>query len=362
MTRPDSPDALRDPEVLVTNFNTRFTGVSSTALAVLREHLPRYRCALVGVPLPGLPAPLSRAEALRLSRRPPADRPFRIWHTRRNTEMTLALFARDVLRLPIRIVFTSAAKHVHSAWPRFLISRMDRIIATSDDAAACVGRHEAVIPHGVDTDKFRPAGDRAAAWRATGYPGAYGIANVGRVRPDKGSDIFVEAMIRALPHLPGATALVIGLAKPGDAAFVEGLKARIAAAGLSERILFTGALDHDRLAQVLPGCRLLCAVPRYEPYGVTPIEGMAAGLPIVASATGHFAAMAGDEGAPDQCGRIVPLEDAAATAEAVLWALGDEARFATLSASARDRAERLFSIRGEAAGVAAVYEELWRKG
>lgn len=363
------PDELPDetPEIFVPNLNKRFTGVSSTARAVMQRHLAgpqgaRHNVALVGVGLPGLPDPISKAQALRLSRKAPKGKRFSIWHTRRNTEMALAIFARDVLRLPVRIVFTSAAKHVHSLLPRLLISRMDRIIATSDDAARCVGRHDAVIPHGVDIDRFHPAADRAADWAATGYPGRYGIATVGRVRPSKGSDLFVEAMIRALPQLPGATALVIGLAKPSEAAFLAKLKARVAEAGLTERILFTGMIPDDALLTVLRGCRLLCSTARYEPFGVTPLEGMASGLPIVATATGHFAEAVGTATDDDQCGVIVPLEDVPAIAEAVVWALSDQDRYDRLARNARARVERLFSIQREADKISAVYEELWQNG
>lgn len=356
MTQPQAP------ELYVTNFNKRFTGVSSTMRAVLQQHVGRYRAVLVGVGLPGLPEPITRRAALRLARTRPEGRPFAIWHVRRNTEMQLALFARDVLRLPVRTVFTSAAKHVHSAWPRFLISRMDRIIATSEEAARCVGRHHAVIPHGVDTAGFCLPADRAAAWARTGFPGEYGIVTVGRIRPSKGSDVFVEAMIRALPALPGATALLIGLAKPEDQAFVDRLKARIAAAGLSDRILFPGTIYDQALVTVLQGSRLLCATPRYEPFGVTPLEGMACGLPVVATATGHFAEIVGDPGNPEEAGRVVAVEDVAAIAEATLWALSDPVRWEGLSARARARVERLFSVEREAAGVAEIYEELWRNG
>lgn len=350
------------PEVFVPNLNTRFTGVSSTARAVMQQHLGKHRVALVGVALPGLPAPITKMQALRLSRHRPEGRPFSIWHTRRNTEMALAIFARDVLRLPVKIVFTSAAKHVHSLLPRLLISRMDRIIATSDEAAACVGRHDAVVPHGVDTDRFHPAQDRRADWAATGFPGEYGIATVGRVRPSKGSDIFVEAMIKALPRLPGATALVIGLAKPSEADFLSKLKARVAEAGMTDRILFTGMIPDDDLLRVLRGCRLLCATPRYEPFGVTPLEGMASGLPVVATATGHFAEAVGTPGSNDQAGVIVPVGDVPAIAEAVVWTLSDADRFTALSQNARDRVQRLFSIQREAQAVTEVYEELWRNG
>lgn len=350
------------PELYVTNLNKRFTGVSSTARAVMQQHLGRYATVLVGVGLPGLPAPVTKRAALAMARKEPEGRPFSIWHVRRNTEMQLAILARDVLRLPVRIVFTSAAKRRHSLWPRFLMSRMDRTIATSDAAASFLHVCHAVVPHGIDTVRFCPAKDRAAAWAATGFAGDYGIVSVGRLRPEKGTDTFVDAMIAALPRLPGATAVLVGLAKPSDRRFVDTLKARIADAGLTGRFVFTGALDSDDLIGILQGCRLLCAVPRYEGFGVTVMEGMACGLPAVATPTGHFAEAIGAEDAPDCAGRIVPVGSAAAAADAVVWALSDPARWVTLSANARARVQRLFSIQREADAVAEIYEDLWRNG
>src|SRR5690606_7304022 len=199
--------------------------------------MPRYDLALAGQPLPGCPPPVSPAAARRLSHRAPEARPFVIWHVRRNTEMRAALWARDVLRLPIKIVFTSAAQRRHSALPRWLISRMDAVIATTERAAEFVPHVRAVVPHGVDCGLYRPAKDRAAAWAATGYPGQRGIATIGRIRPEKGTDRFVEAMLHLLPDQPGTTALVLGRAGRSDAGFLQGLKDQIAAANLAERIL-----------------------------------------------------------------------------------------------------------------------------
>ena len=349
------------PQVYVTNFNPRFTGVSATAAAVLAEQARHLDVALVGHALPGCPAPIGRTEALRLSRVAPPGRPFAIWHVRRNPEMQLAIFARDGLRLPIRIVFTSAAQRRHSAWPRWLISRMDAVIATTDLAAGFVPGVQAVVPHGVDTARFHPAADRAAAWAATGLPGEYGIAAVGRIRPEKGTDLFVRAMIRALPHLPGATALAIGMAKSGDEAFLAGLKAEVAAAGLTGRILFPGEIAPDRMPAILQGCRLLVALPRYEGYGVTPLEAMGCGVPVIASATGHFAEFVGRPGGNDQAGIIVPLEAADSAADAVVALLSDPDRHAAFAAAARDRAHGLFGVAREAAGIAAVYDRLWSR-
>ena len=349
------------PQVYVTNFNPRFTGVSATAAAVLAEQARHLDVALVGHALPGCPAPISRTAALRLSRVPPAGLPFAIWHVRRNPEMQLAILARDGLRLPIRIVFTSAAQRRHSAWPRWLISRMDAVIATTDLAAGFVPGVQAVVPHGVDTARFHPAADRAAAWAATGFPGEYGIAAVGRIRPEKGTDLLVRAVIRALPHLPGATALAIGMAKGGDEAFLEQLKAEVAAAGLTGRILFPGEIAPDRMPGILQGCRLLVALPRYEGYGVTPLEAMGCGVPVIASATGHFAEFVGRPGGNDQAGIIVPLEGADSAAEAAIALLSDRNRHAAFAMAARDRAHGLFGVAREAAGIAAVYERLWSR-
>ncbi len=349
------------PELYVTNLNPRFTGVSATAAAVLAEQTRRLNAVLVGHPLPGCPAPLTRRQALDLARVPPRGRPFSIWHVRRNPEMQLALFARDVLRLPIRIVFTSAAQRRHSLWPRWLIGRMDAVIATTEAAARFVPGVQAVVPHGVDTTRFHPAPDRAAAWAATGFPGDYGILTVGRIRPEKGTDLFVHAMIRALPRLPGAVAVVAGMAKGADEAFLARLKAEVAQAGLSDRILFPGEVPADRMPALMQGCRLLMALPRYEGYGVTPIEAMACGVPIIASQTGHFAEFAGRPGGNDQAGIVVALEDAATAAEEAVALLSDPARHAAWSLAARDRAVRLFGVEREAEAIGSVYDEIWAR-
>lgn len=347
------------PDLFVTNFNPRFTGVSATAAAVLARQSQGLETVLVGKPLPDCLPPVSVRQALALSRKPPTGLPFSIWHVRRNPEMQAALFARDILRLPVRIVFTSAAQRRHSAWPRWLISRMDAVIATTPAAAAFVPHVRATVPHGIDTDRFTPAPDPGAAWRATGFGGDYGIVSVGRIRPEKGTDLFVRAMIRALPQLPGATAVVIGMAKPSDAAFLAGLKAEVAASGLAGRILFAGEIDPIRMPAVLQGAALLMALPRYEGYGVTPLEAMASGTPVIASTAGHFAEFVGT-GTDRPAGHIVAQEDWASAADAAVALVSDPARHAATSAAARDRATRLFGIESEVAGIRAVYDALWQ--
>ena len=209
---------------------------------------------------------------------PPADKPFNIWHVRRNSEMQFAIFLRDILKLPIKIVFTSAAQRRHSAWPRWLISRMDAIIATSEEAASFVPNVISIIPHGVDLDRFSPSKDQRVSWSKTGMPGEYGIINVGRVRPEKGTDLFVEAMIDALPQLPKATAIIAGATQPKDRSFRNELDARIKQAGLTERIKFLGEIPSQDLPALLKGAKRLLRYLAMKVLGLPTLEGMACGF------------------------------------------------------------------------------------
>lgn len=251
-------------ELFVTNFNRNFTGVSATAANVIRQQVKDHDLELVGHPLPGCPTPISPAQARRLSRSAPPGKAFAIWHVRRNPEMRVGIWARDVQRLPIRIVFTSAAQRRHSAYPRWLISRMDGVIATTDRAAEFVPHVRAVVPHGVDTDRFSPAHNRASAWAALGYGGDMGLASIGRIRPEKGTDLFVEAMLRLLPEMPGAVALVVGRAARQHRGFLQGLQDKVAAAGLSQRIRFTGEVAADDLPTLMRALSLVVQLPRYS--------------------------------------------------------------------------------------------------
>ena len=348
------------PAVFVTNFNPRFTGVSATTAAVCKIQKSQLEVALVGRPLSGCPPPINKRKAISLSKMPPADKPFNIWHVRRNSEMQFAIFLRDILKLPIKIVFTSAAQRRHSTWPRWLISRMDAVIATSEEAASFVPNVVSVIPHGVDLSRFSPSKDQKESWSKTGMPGEYGIINVGRVRPEKGTDLFVEAMIAALPQLPKATAIIAGATKPKDLSFRKKLETRIKQSGLTERIRFLGEIPSQDLPALLKGCRALVALPRYEGFGLTPLEGMACGLPVIASNTGYFKEFLNAQDEEKACGKIVPLGDYKAASKEIISLLSDGERFDKFSQRALLRANENYSASEEASAINSVYEKLWK--
>jgi len=265
-----------DPEIIVCNIKRRFTGVSGTVNALIPVQARQVSVGYLGTSIPGIAiaqakspqrfARLSFIDALWLSCRYLPDGRKRIWHLRRDHEMLLAILLRDLFRLPINLVFTSAAKHRHSWFPRWLISRMDGVISTTPEAAAFVPNTLRVVPHGISLERFEPPADKAQAWSSSALPGRYGIGVFGRVRPDKGSDVFVDAMIEALPGLPSATAIIAGLAQPKHLDFEASLRQKIAAAGLSERIIFLGEVPAGQVAEWYRRCLVCVACPRYEPF------------------------------------------------------------------------------------------------
>jgi mannosyltransferase len=354
-----------NPEVIVTNIKKRFTGVSGTVNALLPVQARALPMAYLGSDMPGALlaasqsgerfARLSFWQALRWSATRLPDGRKRIWHVRRDPEMMLAIFLRDVLRLPIALVFTSAAKHRHSWFPRWLISKMDGVISTTPEAASYVPNTTRVVPHGISLERFSPPADKLAVWQRTGLAGRYGIGVFGRVRPDKGSDIYVEAMLELLPAFPDHTAVIAGLCQPQHEAFKQALVDKVAARGLSDRIIFLGEIAPDSVGQWYQNVLITVACPRYEPFGLTPLEGMACGCAVVASDTGAFKTIV-DEGVT---GHVVPTDDVAALVAALRQVMQDPSHAAAMGRLGRQRVEQMFSVEREAAGVAAVYAQVW---
>jgi mannosyltransferase len=184
------------------------------------------------------------------------------------------------------------------------------------------------------------------------------LATVGRVRPEKGTDLFVDAMIRVLPNHPDAVALVVGRAAREHQTFEMELKRRVEAAGLDDRILFIGEVAPEALPRVMQGISLLVAMPRYEGYGMTPLEAMASGAPFVASDAGYYRAFS----AQGRAGSVVGLYDVEAAAEQVDALLSDDARLAQMSSAALDIVRTHHSVEHEAAVIRQVYEDLWATG
>src|SRR5436305_2230701 len=229
-------------QVIVPNLHRRYSGVTATNRMVAPRLAKLYCAAWFGSDAPEGIARLSVPGFLKLWRR---KAPL-IWHARRNNEMIAGVVLR-ALGWPLKLVFTSAAQRHHSWITRWLIRRMDAIIATSEISASFLKVKATVIPHGVDTEIYAPPADRTAAFAEAALPGAYAIGCFGRVRAQKGTDVFVEAMCRLLPRYPDFSAIMVGAITLDQTAFANDLKRKVEAAGLSSRVIMTGELPAEEL-------------------------------------------------------------------------------------------------------------------
>ncbi|WP_315738943.1 glycosyltransferase family 4 protein [Bradyrhizobium sp. SZCCHNR1093] len=338
-----------DLDVIVPNLHRRYSGVTATNRMVAPKLAQRVRAAWLGSYAPDGIARIGASGLFKLRGR---RRPL-IWHARRNNEMIVGVIMR-ALGWPFKLVFTSAAQRHHSWITRWLIRRMDAIIATSDISASYLKRDATVVTHGVDTEIYTPPADRAAAFAESGLPGKYAIGCFGRVRAQKGSDVFVAAMCRLLPRFPDFSAVLVGAVTPEQMPFASELKKQIAAAGLEQRIVITGELDIADVQRWYQRLTIYAFTSRNEGFGLTLIEAMAVGAALVAARAGA-AEIVVEHGVT---GVLVPPGDVDALVTALEPLMQDPDAAQAMGARARQRVVEKFSLEAEADKIAAVYRRL----
>ena len=201
-----------------------------------------------------------------------------------------------------------------------------------------------MIPHGVDTDRYAPPADRAAAFAEAGLPGRYAIGCFGRVRAQKGTDVFVDAMCRLLPRYPDFTAVIVGAIAVEQRSFANDLKKRIEAAGLQSRIVITGELPIEEVQRWYQRLTIYAFTSRNEGFGLTLIEAMSVGAALVASRAGA-AELVVEDGVT---GVLTPPGDADALVAALEPLMRDPAAAAAMGARGRERVVEKFSLDAEA--------------
>jgi len=341
---------IKSIRVIAPNFKRRLSGVTATIVRLVPVQALDIAIAATGPVLPTDVPQIPLRALITMARNP-----LRVWHARRNVEMIGGLALKYMLGKRLKLMFTSASQRQQSGLTRWLIRRMDQVVATSDKTAGYLERPSHVIMHGIDTDTFSPAEDRLALRKQMGLP-ATGllIGCYGRIRAQKGTDAYVEAMIEVLGQHADATALVMGRATPEHEAFAQSLKAKITTASLGDRLIFKPEVATEAMADWYAALDLYVAPQRWEGFGLTPIEAMATGCPVVATRVGAFDKLV-IEG---KTGLLVPADDIPALATATIDALSDLKRLSEWRKNARAHVCKDFSIEREAAALNALYRQL----
>ncbi len=277
---------MQDIDVIAPNFKRRLSGVTSTIVRLVPEQSKEINICAVGPMLPRQVPRMRIFELFLLSRNK-----VRIWHARRNLEMLFGLILKVLFRRRLILMFTSASQRHHTKYTRWLISKMTTVIATSQKTAGYLERPSHVIMHGIKASSFMPLLNKDNLRAALGVPNGFLIGCYGRIRPSKGTDLFITAMINVLPQYPQAKALIMGRATKAHQAFLQEQKKRVVASGLEDRILFLPEVPVDKMADWYRILNLFVASQRWEGFGLTPLEAMSCGLPVVATKVGAFEEM-----------------------------------------------------------------------
>ncbi|MFI7611864.1 glycosyltransferase [Nonomuraea terrae] len=224
--------------------------------------------------------------------------------------------------------------------------RADAVVATcSDEVGELVAmgvpeRRVMVVPCGVDLSAFCPEGPVAP--RTDGPM----VLSIGRMVPRKG----VDTVIRALRQLPGAELVIAGGSR--DDAEVVRLRELAEGYGIDDRVHVIGSVPRREVPALMRAADVVVTVPWYEPFGMVPVEAMACGVPVVASAVGgHLDTVAG-------CGVLVPPRRPRALARALKDLLGDRERRAALGAAGARRARARYGWPRVAEQTEAVYAQV----
>jgi len=344
-------------DVIAPNLKRRYSGVSSTVFRLVPLQAKSIPIATTGPVLPDDIPQFPLSKLLFLSRSGPSG--FRVWHARRNIEMLAGLVLKFVFRKRLKLVFTSAAQRSRGTYSRWLIRQMDAVIAASGKAKSYLGVPATVVLHGIDAQEFSPPSDRADLRAKLGLdPEALIVGCFGRIREQKGTDLFVDMMIDLLPKHPSAQGIIMGGVTREQQGFVDGLKGKIEAAGLSDRLR---VLPEDKGFTIAPWFQasdLYVAPQRWEGFGLTPLEAMSCGVPVVATRVGAFE----DLVVPEKTGFLVPPEDIVALTAATDRLLSDANMRRSMAKAARDKVVAQHQIEQEANAINAIYRGLMDEG
>ena len=173
----------------------------------------------------------------------------------------------------------------------------------------------------------------------------------------KGHEFFLEAMAEVVNKNHNIRGLIIGglaeLSYDSSSRYLDRLHVMVKSLGLGEKIIFTGhRSDVPCLVAALDVVVHASSIP--EPFGLTVIEGMAAGKPVVATAAGGVLDIFED----GVNGLLVPCKDSKAMAMAILQIISDKDKAKKMGLAARRRVTEKFTVQQQVTAVQKLYDSI----
>ena len=344
MTAPDQ-EPLSVVQVVVTD---AFAGVERYVCRVANVLAARgHRVTTIGgdpermqAELEGSARNLPASTLIRAARAIAGQRGADVLHVHMTRAEGAAWLARPMLRAPLIATRHFASDRGSNATARVLARITSRAIARdvaiSQFVAESIHGPSVLIPNGVP--------DRTQA-----ELGSTTVLMLQRLESEKAPEVGVRAW-----SLSGLGDRGWRLMIAGDGALRPSLARTAHALGVADSVEFLGNVaDTDRL---LEGVSVLLAPAPAEPFGLSVVEAMAHGIPVVAARGGAHLETVGKDGI------LFPPDRAAAAAEALVTLGDDRALRARVGARLRERQQRLFSLAQHVDRLEALYRQVSQPG
>jgi glycosyltransferase involved in cell wall biosynthesis len=275
------------------------------------------------------------------------------------------------IRLGVPVVW-----HVHDLLPRHMFSTAIRLCAAASGRNRIVAVSRAVadrfqgqltrsfrgrgetIYNAVDLERFHPnPQSRKEIRRALGIEAAKVIGIVGQLTPRKGQLELIEAFAETSRELPDTMLLIVG--EPlfnRDADYAKSLANAAKASGVSDRILFLG--QREDTPAIMRALDLLVVNSKTEPFGLTVIEAMASGVPVLATAVDGIKEIVRHR----ENGWLVKASDHEGLVKGIVTLLGDPGLRDELGGEGRSEAIARFSTKRFLDEVEQLYCSLLERG
>jgi glycosyltransferase involved in cell wall biosynthesis len=242
---------------------------------------------------------------------------------------------------------------------RHTLSRAHRVIAVSNavgrelQAQRIVSERQlAVVPNGIDVDRFALQFDRAEFLQSIGLPADVPlVGSIGELRTLKRHDDFIRAAARVVSQFPETHFVLAGVDTSHSREVYKHLEQLVIESGLEERFRFLGWVEDAE--KLLSAIDVFVSASETESFGLAIAEAMAAGTAVVATATEGASEVIDDR----ETGLLVPIGDVTRLADSIALLLSDEERRRQLAARAREAVNAKFSLKRMVDQIEQIYFE-----
>ena len=262
-----------------------------------------------------------------------------------------------------QLILTRHLEYPLSRFHRWTLSRsVARVIAVSEAVADSLLKQKIFppekiryIPNGIEVERFKPdashALERESFRRSLAGDAPFLIGITGELREHKGQEDFVRAAQLVVQSFRDAHFIIGGEDASRGREYRAHLERLVRELDLEGRVHFTGWLA--TVTPLLHALDVFVSSSRVEPFGLVMVEAMAAGLAVVATRTGGACEIVED----GVTGKLVPVGDVEAMAEAIKALLTDERERRRMGEAGESRARSLFSLDRMVSETEALYRE-----